>query len=44
MYKNGYAGAIAWSYRASDKYSYLTKQLPAITAWQKAHTGKSKNP
>ena len=44
MYNNGYVGALAWSYRASDMYSYLNQQLPAIAAWQKAHALKAKHP
>jgi hypothetical protein len=40
MYKNGFAGAFAWSFRAQDKYSNLAKQEPAILAWQKAHAAK----
>ncbi len=37
MHSNGYLGAIAWSFRASDKYSDLAKQAPAISAWIKQH-------
>jgi hypothetical protein len=37
MYQNGYLGALAWSYRATDKYTNLTRQEPAISAWRKAH-------
>jgi hypothetical protein len=44
MYKNGYLGAIAWSFRATDKYTNLAKQLPAIAAWQKAHALQVKHP
>jgi len=40
MRRNHYVGALAWSYRASDPYSYLETQLPAIAAWRKAHAAK----
>jgi len=39
MYKNGYLGALVWSYRAQDKYTNLAAQEPSITAWHKAHPG-----
>ncbi|MBS1993395.1 MAG: hypothetical protein JSS86_00865 [Cyanobacteria bacterium SZAS LIN-2] len=37
MYQNGYVGALAWSYRARDKYTNLTQQEQAIKAWRKGH-------
>lgn len=37
MHSNGYLGALAWSFRASDKYSNLAKQETAISAWIKLH-------
>jgi len=39
MYKNGYLGALVWSYRAQDKYTNLAGQEPSIEAWRKAHPG-----
>jgi hypothetical protein len=42
MYQNGYSGALAWSYRATDKYTNLAKQEPAILAWEKAHAAQAK--
>jgi hypothetical protein len=36
-HKDGYAGAFAWSYRASDRYSNYRGAQKRIAAWKRAH-------
>jgi hypothetical protein len=35
--ENGYAGALAWSYRAGDEFSDFTTGVVPFTAWSTAH-------
>jgi hypothetical protein len=37
IYQNGYAGALAWSYRAGDERSGFSTGASAFLAWSQAH-------
>ncbi|MCX5643695.1 MAG: cellulase family glycosylhydrolase [Phycisphaerae bacterium] len=38
IWNNGYAGALAWSYRASDEVSHFRSGADEFVAWARAHS------
>jgi len=37
IWKNGYAGALVWSYRATDEASDFKPAEQELTVWSRAH-------